>query len=60
LGLDEFSMSPARVPVIKQVMRELHKSDCQRLVAEVLTLGNDADVVQACKAFLGKLGLVDL
>ena len=60
LGLDEFSMSPARVPVIKQVMRELHKDECQRLAAKVLTLSNDDEVVQACKAFLSELGLVDL
>jgi phosphoenolpyruvate-protein phosphotransferase (PTS system enzyme I) len=59
MGLDEFSMSPARVPVIKQVLRKLHRADCQRLAAKVLTLSNDAEVVQACKAFLSELGLVD-
>jgi phosphoenolpyruvate-protein phosphotransferase len=57
LGLDEFSMSPARVPVIKQVMRKLHKDDCQRLTAKVLTLSTDAEVVQTCIAFLSELGI---
>jgi phosphoenolpyruvate-protein phosphotransferase (PTS system enzyme I) len=59
MGLDEFSMSPARVPVIKQVMRKLHQDACQRLAANVLTLSNDADVVQACQAFLSELGVMD-
>jgi phosphoenolpyruvate-protein phosphotransferase (PTS system enzyme I) len=59
LGLDEFSMSPARVPVIKQVMRELHQDDCQRLAAKVLTLSNDAEVIQACQAFLSERGLME-
>lgn len=57
LGLDEFSMSPAQVPVIKQVMRQLHKNDCRRLAAEVLILSNADDVVQASKAFLSELGV---
>ncbi|MBW6465772.1 MAG: phosphoenolpyruvate--protein phosphotransferase [Brevefilum sp.] len=59
MGLDEFSMSPARVPVIKQVMRELHQDDCQRLAAKVLTLSDDAEVIQACQAFLSERGLMD-
>jgi phosphoenolpyruvate-protein phosphotransferase (PTS system enzyme I) len=60
MGLDEFSMSPARVPVIKQVMRELHKEDCQRLAAKVLKLSDDGEVVQACNDFLSELGVADL
>ncbi|MFN2304586.1 MAG: phosphoenolpyruvate--protein phosphotransferase, partial [Anaerolineales bacterium] len=31
LGLDEFSMSPARVPIVKQVMHHLHENTCKTL-----------------------------
>lgn len=57
LGLDEFSMSPARVPVIKEVMSRLHKKDCRELVEKVLALTNEQDVIEEGRAFLAKIGL---
>jgi len=57
LGLDEFSMSPARVPVIKQVMRKLKKDACQSLAAEVLTFMNAREVEEASQMFLANLGM---
>jgi phosphoenolpyruvate-protein phosphotransferase len=57
LGLDEFSMSPARVPVIKQVMRKLKKDACQSLAAEVLTFMNAQEVEEASLKFLANLGM---
>lgn len=58
LGLDEFSMSPARIPIIKKVMRNLRKQDCVRLAEEVLN-GVDAEEVRAAgNQFLSDLGVV--
>lgn len=57
LGLDEFSMSPARVPVIKEVMRQLHQEDCQELAEKVLDLTNEQDVMEKSRAFLAEIGL---
>jgi phosphoenolpyruvate-protein phosphotransferase len=57
LGLDEFSMSPARVPVIKQVMAHLRKADCEPLAEEVLKMTEERVVVERSRAFLAGLGL---
>lgn len=57
LGLDEFSMSPTRVPVIKQVISLLTKADCQQWVEKVLTLEDHQAVIQSSKAFLEDLGV---
>jgi phosphotransferase system enzyme I (PtsI) len=57
LGLDEFSMSPARVPIIKQVLRKLHVEACQQLVEQVLILDDDQAVTARSQAFLEDLGL---
>ncbi len=57
LGLDEFSMSPARVPIIKQVMRKLHRDACQHLAEVVMALGDDLEVARVSKAFIDDLGL---
>lgn len=57
LGLDEFSMSPARVPVIKQVMKKLHKADCQALAEKVVAFTDAEEVKLASQAFLEELGI---
>ena len=58
LGLDEFSMSPARVPVIKKVMRKLSKADCVSLAEDVLGCVDAEEVQAVSKAFMSRLGLV--
>lgn len=57
LGLDEFSMSPARVPVIKQVMKKLHKSDCQAFADEILGFADAEQVQLASQQYLENLGI---
>ncbi len=57
LGLDEFSMSPARIPVIKQVMQRLHKGACKELAETVLQLVDADEVMGHCRSFLIELGL---
>jgi len=38
LGLDEFSMAPASIPIVKQRIRQLAFTDCQEIAAEALKL----------------------
>jgi phosphotransferase system enzyme I (PtsI) len=57
LGLDEFSMSPARVPVIKRVMKSLHRSECASFAQEVLGYSDAESVQQASKDFLETIGV---
>ena len=57
LNLDEFSMSPARVPLIKQVMRQLHRDACQKLAEEVLACADAEEVMGRSRQFLKDLGL---
>jgi phosphoenolpyruvate-protein phosphotransferase len=57
LGLDEFSMSPTRVPVIKQVISLLNKAACQQWVEDVLSLEDHDAVIKSSKAFLEDLGI---
>jgi phosphotransferase system enzyme I (PtsI) len=57
LSLDEFSMSPARVPIIKQVMRHLHRDACKKLAEDVLKLPDAESVLERSQQFLRDLGL---
>jgi len=56
LGLDEFSMSPARVPGIKHIMRYLHRDACEQLAEEVLQMADDQEVMARSQTFLADLG----
>jgi phosphotransferase system enzyme I (PtsI) len=58
LGLDEFSMAPTRIPVIKQVLRELHKKDCVELAEKVVSLVNAQEVIDLSRSFLADRGLI--
>ena len=57
LGLDEYSMSPARVPLIKKVMKFLSKAECQAFADEALGLCDTEEVMKASQAFLEKHGI---
>jgi phosphoenolpyruvate-protein phosphotransferase len=57
LGLDEFSMSPARVPEIKKIMQKLHKEDCKKLADEVLQMVDAQSVMDRCRSFLTEHGM---
>ena len=49
LGLDEFSMSPPMVPLIKQVIRNLNAEDMRGLAHEALNLESPEDIVDLVK-----------
>jgi phosphotransferase system enzyme I (PtsI) len=54
LGVDELSISPSSVPVIKDVIRNLHYSECRTLAKEALRIGDCGDVIEKCRALLRK------
>ena len=57
LGLDEFSMAPASIPVIKQLIRQLSLSDCQSMADKALTLSTAGEVEAFAKDYLADLGI---
>ncbi len=54
LGVDELSISPSSVPMIKDVVRNLHYSECRMLAKGALRAGTCEDVLGQCRALLQK------
>lgn len=54
LGVDELSISPPSVPVIKDVIRNLHYSECRMLAKQALQDGTGDEVLHRCRALLEK------
>jgi phosphotransferase system enzyme I (PtsI) len=54
LGVDELSISPPSVPMIKDVVRHLHYSECRTLAKDALRDGTCDDVLDRCRALLKK------
>jgi phosphotransferase system enzyme I (PtsI) len=46
LGLTEFSMTPAAIPIVRQVVLELNAADARRLAGHVLRLPTAAEIEQ--------------
>ena len=60
MGLDELSMEPFFVPVIKRVIRSLSYADAQRLTQEVLRMETVQEVKGRLFGELKKLGMIEL
>jgi phosphotransferase system enzyme I (PtsI) len=54
LGVDELSISPSSVPMIKDVVRNLHYSECRMLAKGALRAGTCDDVLNQCRVLLQK------
>jgi len=54
LGVDELSISPPAAPMIKDVIRNLHYSECRTLAKDALRGGPCEDVLGRCRALLKK------
>ena len=54
LGVNELSVSPSSVPMIKDVIRNLRLSECKTLAKEALKGGTAADILQQCRELLAK------
>ena len=46
LGLTEFSMTPAAIPLVRQVVADLRADDARRLARHALSLATAAEVEQ--------------
>ena len=46
LGLDEFSMAAASIPLVKQAIRKLGYHDCQEIAATALNLPTTKTVLE--------------
>jgi phosphoenolpyruvate-protein phosphotransferase len=53
LGLDEFSMSPIRIPPAKEIIRKLDRRQCIEIANEVLQLSSTDAVVEFLKSRSG-------
>lgn len=60
MGLDELSMEPFFVPVIKRLVRSLSYADAQRLTQEVLRMETIQEVKGRLFGELKKLGMIEL
>jgi len=60
MGLDELSMEPFFVPVIKRVVRSLSYADAQRLTQEVLRMETVQEVKGRLFGELKKRGMIEL
>jgi phosphotransferase system enzyme I (PtsI) len=49
LGLDEFSMNPPMVPVVKQILRNLNAQEMQSLAEQALQLESPQEIQQLVK-----------
>lgn len=50
LGLDEFSMAPTSIPVVKQVIRQLEKQRCIQIASQALKLSSTGEVIDYLKS----------
>ena len=55
LGIDEISVSPPHVPLVKDVIRKLRYSEVEQLAAAVLASNSGAEVLDQCRALVHKV-----
>ncbi len=60
LGLDELSMSPLYVPVVKKIIRTISFSDAERVAEEVLRLDTVEEIKGCLFGYMRELGLLQL
>ncbi|MFA5687969.1 MAG: phosphoenolpyruvate--protein phosphotransferase [Kiritimatiellales bacterium] len=54
LGVDELSVSPPAVPMIKDVVRNLHYAECRALAKDILQLVTSDEILQKCRELIQK------
>jgi phosphoenolpyruvate-protein phosphotransferase (PTS system enzyme I) len=54
LGIDEISVSPSQVPLVKDVIRKIRYSETEQLAASILSSGSGSDVLARCRAVVEK------
>jgi phosphotransferase system enzyme I (PtsI) len=54
LGVDELSVSPPSVPMVKDVIRNLNYSDCRTLAKKALATRTSLEILEQCRALIEK------
>jgi phosphoenolpyruvate-protein phosphotransferase len=57
MGLDEFSMAPALIPSVKQVLRRSSRAECQAIVSQALALSSTDLVLAYLQEQASRMGL---
>lgn len=57
MGMDELSMAPAFIPLIKRMIRSLNMNDAQKLVEKILTLETAVEIKKMIKEEMKKMGI---
>jgi len=55
LGVDEISVNPSSVPVVKDVVRKLRYSQAEELAEAVMASGTGTDVMQRCRELIKEI-----
>jgi phosphoenolpyruvate-protein kinase (PTS system EI component) len=55
LGVDEFSVSPSAVPIVKDVIRKIRYSEAERLAETILSSESAVDVLDRCRAMVERI-----
>ena len=55
LGVDEFSVSPSLVPMVKDVVRKLKFSEAESLAETVLRMESASDIMKQCQQLVGRV-----
>lgn len=54
LGVDELSISPPAAPMVKEVIRNLHYSECRELAENAMATCASKDILAQCRELLAK------
>lgn len=57
LGLDEFSMNAASIPMVKHIIRSVTLQECQKIASLALFMDTAESVLNLAKTELEKRGL---
>lgn len=55
LGVDELSISPGAIPMVKDVIRHIHYAEAQELAQTALGLPCGAEVLERCRSLVGRV-----
>lgn len=55
LGVDELSVSPSAIPLVKDVIRKLQYSQAEELAESVMASGSGTDVMKQCRELVGHI-----
>ena len=55
LGVDEFSVSPSAVPIVKDVIRKIRYSEAEKLAKTILSSESAVDVLDRCRRMVEQI-----